>query len=244
MVLPETPRGLYPLEILKNDSIAKPATTTTESFLTQQRYEVTNPSQNDQINQIGKLHRGIQGQEQDSAFQLAQTLGADIYIQFQMYYSKKELGSRSFYQVTVNLSAFATTTAKSLGSVTANSSQSQESASILVQQAIHEAMPFLLTRINAFWKENLKKSVRYKLKITFSEDVDEEDMEDLQDDLADPVSSLFPKNKEDLTDNIMSYLLWVNPKKYKNARNVLKPLRKRMKKNSDTYKLKRTMLRD
>ncbi|MFN3394185.1 MAG: hypothetical protein ACK424_06485, partial [Candidatus Thermochlorobacter sp.] len=82
MVLPEVPKGQSPIAALQRDPNIKKGAEVIESYLTARRYEVRVPEQQDAVNDLVSAKKAVAGIQDDIAYKLALSIGADIYISY------------------------------------------------------------------------------------------------------------------------------------------------------------------
>jgi hypothetical protein len=160
MVLPEVAKGYSPIQILQTDPNAKKAAEVIESYLTARKYDVEVPEQKQNLNELAEAQAGLKGVEQDMAYQLALSVGADVYITFTVQIEKGSFGNKA----AVGCRAYETTTARLLGTETGYSPERPStSTAALIEEAMNGAVDKTLSRINAYWKEDINRGVQYKL---------------------------------------------------------------------------------
>ena len=240
MVLPEAPKGKSPLDLLKNDPIAKAGATVIQSYLTARGYDVQVPEAEDVLNQLTSLHSQLEGVEDDPHAQIAQLIGADIYITYSITIEQGSFGTK---KASVTVKAYETTTGRLLGAETGYSpSLKINSEQALIENAIGDAINNVLSRVMAYWKKDLKKGVRYKIvfKIT---GINGDRAEDLGDIIADVVESNFDKTKELLfTNKTISYIVWASPDEYSSGRQVYRVLRRKIERKARNVKVSRIVV--
>lgn len=211
MVIPETPKGQTPLQVFDNNKLAVTAAAAIESYLTARKYEVIVPRASEQLNDISKMQADIKGAEEDISYQLALALGSDVYIVFN--------GTVENKKAMVSVRAYETTTARLLGTETGYSQTRPSSADqVLVEEAINDAIDKVLSRVNAYWQDDLKKGLQYKLIFKMMGTFDQDKTEEIQDKISDLISKGFALSKENiLTDKTMDYLVWAKRDDFKKA---------------------------
>jgi len=226
MVIPEVPKGENPLEVIQNRADIKHAARSIESYLTARRYEVIVPEQQDFLNNYGETMRLVEGSSDDLSYKIALAIGSDVYITYALSIDKRMQGSTEVKKASVSVRAYETTTARLLGTETGYSYERPSPDEVVVEEAIHDAIDKVLSRINAYWKEDLQRGVQYKIVFNITGSFDEDQIEDIQFALADIVDSFATSSKENVvTDQTMDYLVWVKPKEYGKARDVYRDIR-------------------
>jgi hypothetical protein len=199
MVIPETPKGQTPLQVLDANPLAKHAAAAIESYLTARKYDVLVPNAVDQINEQTKLQGEVKGAEEDPAYQLALALGSDIYIVFAgMAYADNK--------VTLQLKAYETTTGRLLGSETGYSASRPGPAEPLVEEAINSAIDKVLQRLVTYWQDDVKKGIQYKLIFkSIAGDMEES----VQEKITDLIDQNFSLSKENIVSGkTIDYNVW------------------------------------
>jgi hypothetical protein len=160
MVLPETPRGENPVQRLQTDMTAKQAAQAIESYLTAQKYEVSVAEQTQTLNDLVSAQAALKNVQPDLAYQLALSVGADVYLTFTVQLEKGISGTRA----AVGCRAFETTTARLLGTETGYSKENSSAPTAgLIREAMTNAVDKVLSRVNAYWKDDVNLGYQYKV---------------------------------------------------------------------------------
>ncbi len=221
MVIPEVPKGQTPIQVFDSNPLAKQAAAVIESYLTARKYDVIVPRAQEQLNDMTQMQGEMKGVDADPSYELALSLGSDVYIVYS--------GSVTNGKASVQVKAYETTTGRLLGTETGYSAtRSGAAQEALVEEAINGAIDNVLARLTAYWTDDLKQGIQYKLifKVTgtFS------DIETVQDKLSDAISEGFAKSKENIvTDKTMDYQVWAKKDEFKQANNVYRFLKDKMK---------------
>ena len=225
MVIPQAPKGITPIDFLATDQVAKTAAAVIQSFLTARQYEVTLPDQQAVINDLTSSQLNVADREDDTAYQLALSIGSDIYIDYSVSHSKAAYDTDKY---TVTVRAFETTTGRLLGSETGHGQARKDEKFVSIEEAMLEAISNVLSRITTYWKADLERGIQYK--VITSIDVDsfsETQLENLQDVYFDSIEEIANKTKEIIvTAQTIDYIIWCDPKKYDKPRDVWRALRK------------------
>jgi len=223
MVIPETPMGKNPVEILRNDPIARHAATVVESHLTAKQYDVVVPQQMEQLASLNELQMVVGGRGEDIAYSLAMSIGSDVYI---TYGGTWEQGSHNTKRFAMTVRAFETTTGRLLGAETGYSVARQGESMISVEEAMNGAIDAVLSRIDAYWREDMRRGVQYKILISIDSSYSEDEVFEIQDIFMEAVKSVAKSSKENIvTRQTIDYLVWVDPAKYTSSRNVFRALK-------------------
>jgi hypothetical protein len=226
LVIPEVPKGGNPLEEIQQKPAVKQAARVIESYLTARRYEVIVPEQQDFLNNYGEIMQLIKGVGEDLSYKIALAIGSDVYITYSVTIDKRYVGSTENKKASVSVRAFETTTARLLGTETGYSYERPASDEVVTEEAIHDAIDKVLSRINAYWKEDLQRGVQYKIIFNITGSFDKSQLETIQDAVSDVLSSVANRTKENIaTDQTMDYLVWAKPAQYSKARDLYRTMR-------------------
>ncbi len=204
MVLPEVPRGQSPVEALQNDVELKKGAEVIESFLTARKYMVEVPEQRQVITELAEAQANLKHMETDIAYQLALTIGADIYITYNVQIEKGTFGNKA----SVGCRAFETTTGRLLGTETGFSPERPSTATAaLIEEAMNSAIDKTLARIDAYWKKDLENGQQYKL--IFRIIGDYKDPLEISDAVEDVLKKISTNMRQiAITDRTLDYVIW------------------------------------
>ncbi len=226
MVIPETPKGQTPLEVFDSNPYAKHSAAVIESYLTARQYDVVVPRASEQLNSMVQMQGELKGAEEDMSYQLALSLGSDVYIVFSGQVTPASHGSKA----SVSVKAYETTTGRLLGTETGYSKTRPGPGEPLIEEAISDAIDKVLARVTNYWTADLKKGLQYKLIFKVLGEFDEDELEDIQDDISDLIDEQFDLNKENIvTDKTMDYLVWAKKDDYKKASKIYRMFKKKVK---------------
>ncbi|TKJ42355.1 hypothetical protein CEE37_01350 [candidate division LCP-89 bacterium B3_LCP] len=226
LVLPEVPKGGNPLEAMQNRSELKHASRSIESYLTAQKYEVIVPEQQDFLNNYTETMHLVEGTGEDMSYKIALAIGSDVYITYSVYIERRMVGSTENKKASVSVRAYETTTARLLGTETGYSYERPSPDEVVVEEAIHDAIDKVLSRVNAYWKEDLQRGVQYKIIFSITGMFDEDEVEDIQFALSDVIDAFATRSKENIvTDQTMDYQVWVKPSEYDKARDLYRDIK-------------------
>ena len=102
---------------------------------------------------------------------------------------------------------------------------------------MNDAIAKVLSRVNQYWKKDLKSGVQYKLIFNIAaSDFEEEDLEEIQFALMDAIDEISNKSKENIvTDNTIDYLIWCDPADFDKSTKIYRALRKEFRDAADDY---------
>jgi hypothetical protein len=227
MVIPEVRKGDNPLEAMETRPELKTAARTIESYLTQRRYDVVVPQQQDFLDNYYQTFQAIGNVEDDPSYKLALSVGTDIYITYSVEIGSSYVGSTENAKASVAVRAFETTTARLLGTETGYSDSRPGSTEAITEEAIHDAVDKVLARLTAYWKDDTEKGVQYKVIFDLAGgNFDKLETSRIQDAVADVMKGISNRTKENIaTGKTLDYLIWAKPDKYTRARELFNAIR-------------------
>lgn len=223
-VLPSAPEGTNPIQLLKNNPNAKHGVSVIESYLTARQYDVVVPEQQENISQLTQATNTAEGNQQDIAYQLAMSVGSDVYITFD---GSKESGGYGTDKVAAQIRAYETTTGRLLGTETGYSQGREGETMVSIEEAVNDAIDAVLNRVNNYWVEDLQRGMQYKVIFNISSDFDEREAEDISFALLDAVDAVAKNTKENVfTKQTVDLLIWCDPEEYDQSSSVYRDLRR------------------
>ena len=227
LVLPIVKKGESPINILLEDPTYRHAASVIESYLTSRQYDVVVPEQMEALEALNTAQLELGDREDDYAYQLALSIGSDIYIEFSGIEEKAGYGTNKY---AANVRAYETTTSRLLGAETGYSQARKGELMLCVEEAMNDAVDKVLSRITTYWKEDLSQGVQYKLVLNMASDFDEDQIEEIQFVLMDVLENMTNKSKENiLTSQTMDYNIWCDPREYNKSSKVYRNLKKSFK---------------
>ncbi len=224
MVIPEVPKGKNPIDILRNDPVAKHAATVVESHLTAKQYEVLVPQQMEQLNTLNEAQLMLGDRQEDIAYKLAISIGSDVYITYSGAYEAGAYNTRRFG---MTVRAFETTTGRLLGAETGYSQGRQGESLISIEEAMNGAIDAVLSRIDSYWREDMRRGVQYKMLISIDPSYSEDEAYEIQDVFMDAVKSIAKSSRENIaTKQTIDYQVWVDPDRYSSSRALFRDLKR------------------
>ncbi len=224
MVIPEVAKGKSPVDELRNNAMLKHAASVVESHLTAKQYEVLVPQQMESINSLNEAQMMLGDRQEDMAYKLALSIGSDVYITYSGAYEDAGYNTRKF---AMNVRAYETTTGRLLGTETGYSTARQGESLLSVEEAMNGAVDNVLSRIETYWREDMKNGIQYKLVISINSSYSEDEVLDIQDIFMDTMDKVSKKSKENIaTKQTIDYLIWCDPQRYDNTRKLLRDIRK------------------
>ena len=228
MVLPSVPKGQSPIDALRTNPAYKHAAAVVESYLTARQYDVIVPEQQESMESLNAAQMDLGDREEDYAYQLALSIGSDVYIEFSGVEEDAGYGTKK-YALTAR--AYETTTARLLGTETGYSQGRKGELMVSVEEAMNDAIDKVLSRVTNYWKKDVDKGIQYKLIFNLSTDFDEDQIEEIQFALMDAIEEMSKSSKENIvTNQTVDYLIWCDPKKYDKSSKVYRYVKKYFKK--------------
>lgn len=227
MVIPEVPKGKDPVETMNADVTLKHAAQVIESYLTNRRYDVQVPEQMRTLEGLVEAQQAFKGMEDDYSYQLALSIGSDVYITYTIDMQTRDAGGSTVRKAIVGVRAYETTTARLLGTETGYSPERPVADLVVIEEAVHGAIDKVLSRINAYWKEDLKRGVQYKLVVSIQGDFDLDEREDIAFAMSRVIKQNCKFSKERIaTEQTLDYLVWVDPNQITDSRELYGVLRR------------------
>jgi hypothetical protein len=224
MVLPAVRKGKSPIDALRTNPAYKHAAAVVESYLTARQYDVIVPEQQESLESLNAALMDLGDQEEDYAYQLALSVGSDVYIEFSGLEEDAGYGTKK-YALTVR--AYETTTARLLGTETGYSRGRKGELMVSVEEAVNDAIDKVLSRVTEYWKKDVDKGIQYKLIFNLSTDFDEDQIEEIQFALMDAIEDMSKSSKENIvTAQTVDYLIWCDPENYDKSSKVYRHLKK------------------
>lgn len=161
MALPAGTRNLKQgIELLNQDPFVRAALNAIDGYLTENRYSVKSAEESFRVNEAVLFQSDVAGQDEDQAYIASLAFGAEVLIKFSSDYHRG--------QILANLSAFESTSGRMLGTQTAAVNDNGTRKEELIASAMHKAMPGLLKKIQAYWEEDSKSGIPYKVVLKIS----------------------------------------------------------------------------
>jgi len=227
MVIPEVPKGKSPTEMIAQNLKLKQAAQVIESYLTARKYDVVVPEQMQTIQGLAEAQAALKEFEEDYAYQLALSVGSDVYITFTVQVNERYIGTTLVRKGMVGVRAYETTTARLLGTETGYSAERPSPEAVVVEEAVHDAVDKVLSRVMAYWKDDLRRGVQYKVIVKVEGDFDEDELDDLTMAFSELLDELAEDYKENVvTEETLDYLVWADPEKFAKSTKFYRALRK------------------
>lgn len=241
MVMPQTSKEENPIELLNTNFLYKKGAQIIESFLTARQYNVQVPDQTVTLNElVGTLATNREIKE-DISYALALTIGCDIYITFTVDITTGRYGTR---KASVGVRIYETTTARLLGTETGYSPEVQTSSDqVVMESAFNDCMDKVLSRMTAYWKDDIKNGLQYKLIVKFIGSYTPDKIEQIQFCLTDIVRGIANKTKENIiSDKTIDLLIWAKPEQYENVRKIYQTLKSQFEAKFPDYRMNQITL--
>ncbi len=227
MVVPEAPKGVSPVDLLRSDRLLKKGAEVIESYLTARKYDVQVPEQMETLSELAQAQAGLKGIEEDYAYQLALAIGSDVYITYNVKVEERYIGSTKVRKAVVAARAYETTTARLLGTETGYSGEHPVPEETVVEEAMNDAIDKVLSRIMAYWKDDLTRGLQFKLLFRINGNFDEDTHDEILMATESALKKICNRSKQNVvTDQTMDYIVWVDPKKYNSPLALFRDLRR------------------
>jgi hypothetical protein len=203
------------------------------SYLTKKNYEVKSFDAQTELSGILQMQNDIANTEDDLSYLAGIALDADIYIKYTQEVTNDE--------VSVEVSAYETSTARLLGSQSAvvrnNGHTSKININSNIGAAVRKAMPGLEQKILGYWKMDLAKGTQYKVVANIKGEYSDSQTEDLHDAIMKGLKSNFNSVKVNvMTAKTLDFVIYANPLKYKDSQEVYSKIRQIFKSIAETKK--------
>lgn len=225
MVIPSVEKGVNPIETLRKDPNLSHAAKVIEGYLTARTYDVVVPEQQIALSELSSAQQALSGLADDYSYQLALSIGSDVYITFEASIEKDKLNTK---KAVASVRAFETTTARLLGTETGYSPSAQVADKVLIENAVNDAIDKVLSRITAYWKEDMGRGVQYKLVISIAPGFNSEQSEEISFAFADLLEKI-ARNKQYkeniVTRQTLDYLVWCDSEKYSTSTKLFRDIK-------------------
>jgi hypothetical protein len=243
MAFPEVKPGENPLNELRSNAALKQAASVIESYLTKKRYNVVAPEQAQQVYEQQKNQLSLKGHEEDLSYMIALSVGSDIYVSYTITVDTRKVGSTEVRKASVSVRAYETTTARLLGAETGYSEESAAPSNALVEAAVTNALNNVISRLNAYWQEDLQNGSQFKIIFSITGTFDEDTRYDIADAAAKTLKKIAGRTKENVVaDNTLDYLVWIQDKDLQSPSALFRELRREFNANFPQGKLKQITL--
>ncbi len=243
MALPEVKQGSNPLKELQAQPTLKQAASVIEAFLTQKKYNVVAPDQAQKLFEQHQAQLSVKGHEEDLSYAIALSVGSDVYFTYSITVDTRKVGSSEVRKVSASVRAYETTTARLLGAETGYSEESAAPAAALAEAAITNAMNNVLSRVTAYWQDDMKNGAQYKIIFNITGQFDEDTKYDIADAVSKTFKKIASKSKENVvSDKTIDYLVWIADKDLQSPSSLFRELRREFGNNFSQGKLKQISL--
>jgi len=230
MVIPEAQDDMAPIEILQNDPYYKKGAEVIESYLTARRFEVIVPEQQQVLQELSATQYALSGGSEDYSYLLALSIGSDIYITYNITIKDRQVGTTPVKKAIVGCRAYETTTGRLLGTETGYSPERPAAPAVIIEEAMHNAIDKVLSRITSYWKKDLKQGIQYKMIVKIRQTFDSSQAEEIIFALGDVVRAMAKHYKENVVaDYTYDVLVWCDSEQYKTATDLYRYLKRNYK---------------
>ena len=223
MVLPMQSQNEKIETVMKNKEVQH-AAGVIQSILTAKQYDVLLPDQSQFLNTLKQSQDLLSEFKSDPAYQLALSVGSDIYIDYSISASESRFETQ---QYSATIRAYETTTARLLASETGYSKNREGNDFLSIEEALQSAMNNIITRIHTYWKNDIDKGMRFKIITRIGlPSLEKKEINLIHDTYFNTLDTVSEKVKEILsTDKTLDSIIWVNPNTYTSSRAVWQEIR-------------------
>ena len=225
MVVAQTQPGDDLFARLREPDIRHGATVV-ESFLTSRRYQVRVPEQSAMVADLAtETFRVTGGGTTDQAYQLALSIGADVYITLDGQFEDAANNTQRYAQ---QIRAFEATTGRLLGAETGFSRGRQDEAQVSVEEATNQAIDAVLSRIDGYWEDDLSQGVQYKLVLSITDQFNPREVERIQIAFLEAVERMTRRTnyrENVVTAATLDYTLWVDLQEFRATSSLFRQVR-------------------
>ncbi len=215
MVLPDGDLGSSAVDSTDSDSQMKHGASVIESFLTARHFDVTVPEQSI------KIASDIYESNDDQQHTEALSYGSDVYIVFSQTIDQRPLAGRIVSKASVAVRAYETSTARLLGTETGYSKERPDPETVVIEEAVKDAIDKVLSRIESYWKEDRKRGIQYKLMITIGGQFSNAQQLRFTNTIAEFLDGSCNHIKENaISDKVLDFIVWAKPEQYENSRKL------------------------
>jgi uncharacterized protein (DUF2384 family) len=241
MVIPQTTKEESPIDLLNSDYLYKKGAQIIESFLTARKYDVQVPDQTVTINELVGAMAENRGVAEDVSYLYALTVGCDIYITYTIDITSGSYGTK---KASVGVRIYETTTGRLLGTETGYSPEVETSSDqVVMESAFNDCMDRVLSRMTAYWKDDIKNGMQYKLIVKFIGTYSRDKIESIQFGISDIVAKIANKTKENVfSDKTIDLTVWAKSESYENARKIYQALKEQFETKFPDYKMNQITL--
>lgn len=236
MILPEVQaKGAASLQQVADNPFAKATMEGITDYLAQKHYEVKSLEGSTDLENIIQMQNDIAGNSEDLAYLAGLTLDADIFIKYSGF-----IDNNGF--VTVNIKAYETTTAKLLASksssIDSHGRLSPIDKQANLKSAAKKAMPSIEKQLAAYWKDDVKLGVQYKVIMNITGEYSDSELENLQDEIPQNLKQKFNKVKvNSMTSKTIDLVVYADQQKFDGVNDVYREIRVSLKNLVETKKL-------
>lgn len=223
MVIPDSEEGQNPVDLLSENREMRQAATVIQSYLTARGYDVVVPEQQAALSDLAAAQTMVEGRQRDYAYELALSIGSDVYITFSGSVDDAAYGTQRY---AMSINAFETTTARLLGSETGYSQGRRGEIMVSLEEAVNAAIDNVLNRIMNYWRNDLERGVQYKLIVSLDPSFDDFQVDEIHLAFMDAVDKIARSSRElILTSQTIDYLVWLDPAQYDRPLRVYRDLK-------------------
>lgn len=236
MVMPaNSGKGSSVSNVIDNNPYSKATMEGINEYLTKKQYDVKSIEGSNDLDDVIQMQNDIAGTEEDMSYLASLAFNADIYIKF-----SGAIDSKGF--VIVDLNAYESSTARLLASqsstVDSHGRLSAIDTRANLKTAAKKAMVGLEAKLQAYWQEDLKKGIQYKVIMNIKGEFTDNQIEDLHDDVVQTLKKQFNKiTVNALTAQTIDLVIYANPNQQEDAQAVYSEIRRSLKNFAESKKI-------
>lgn len=227
-------KGISEFQVVQNNPLARAMMEAINEFLTKKKYDVKSLEGQADLDNLVQMQNDIAETDEDLSYLASLSLGADVYIKFS--------GNARPGAISVELSAYESSTARLLGSETIQDSECDGNDQAALKACLHDAarrgMPLLEKKILAYWKQDLSQGYQYKIVMNLKGEFDEEQIEDLHDDIVSGLKKSFKRvNVNVMTAKTIDVIVYADAAEFSDSQSIYSFIRNTLKGKATTKKI-------
>lgn len=237
LILPHVKKGEDP-SVLLEERLNSVTNSNISEWLQYKEFDLLNFDANKSLQDMVSAQQSVGGREEDMSYNLALQIGSDVYVTFK---TTVDTNPRGYKSCRIDLNAFETTTASSIGSSNGSSEFGNSITDEYLKEAANKALEKLVDNITKYWQKAIEQGQQYKLTISIDPNYDEDQVEDIKFGISDILKKIVKKTKlNNSTKQTLDYLVWVD----KNAIEDGEKLWREIKKNYTNLQIDNSKIRN
>lgn len=225
LVLPRTEKGVSPLEVVQKNTHSRQVQAGINSYLTSRKFRVMDLAQVVELGKQVDVVASLRSHGDDPVQQVAQAIGADVYIAYEGEVSSGAEGSNTV----LVLNAFETTTGRLLGTTSSPGNWTSGSGLAGADASARDSIGALMSKVSSYWAEDNRKGIQYKVVVKYLKGIDEDLHTELVDVFTEVLEKSFPANEEiSSTPATSEYLVWAPREQFSTSNKVSQVFRNKL----------------